>query len=154
MAHNLAPSHALINLDPTNQLCIDSELQDVSKVFFEIEMASMPAFISMEQLGVYIDTEYAKTISEKYHKLSEKTHLFLKSFTLVILVLPNFKVKPYPNRSVPASYQRIQAFYRLKISPILQPLYHFLRYKWIFYALPYAKLSHDQIGLLFLSFFW
>lgn len=60
-------------LDPTNQLCIDSELQDVSKVFFEIEMASMPAFISMEQLGVYIDTEYAKTISEKYHKLSEKT---------------------------------------------------------------------------------
>lgn len=60
-------------LDPNNQLCIDSDLQDVSKVFFDIEMASMPAFISMEQLGINIDQEYAQTISEKYHKLSEKT---------------------------------------------------------------------------------
>lgn len=44
----------------------------LSYVFFEIEMRSMPTFISMEQAGVAIDYNHADKISTEYHDLADK----------------------------------------------------------------------------------
>lgn len=60
-------------LDPTSPLNKEKHLEGLSYVFFNIEMASMPVFIEMEENGVTIDMEYAKTVSKKYHEFSEKT---------------------------------------------------------------------------------
>lgn len=46
--------------------------EGLSYVFFEIEMRSMPTFISMEQAGVAIDYEHADKISNEYHDLADK----------------------------------------------------------------------------------
>jgi DNA polymerase-1 len=59
-------------LDLESPLNKELHLEGLSNVFFNIEMASMPAFIEMEENGVVIDTEYAKGISEKYHKYLDK----------------------------------------------------------------------------------
>jgi DNA polymerase I-like protein with 3'-5' exonuclease and polymerase domains len=50
----------------------------VSHSFFNIEMKSMPTFISMEQIGFEMDYEYVSTLSEKYHVLSDKMTQNLK----------------------------------------------------------------------------
>ena len=50
----------------------------VSYSFFNIEMKSMPTFISMEQTGFEMDYEYVSTLSEKYHVLSDKMAQNLK----------------------------------------------------------------------------
>lgn len=60
-------------LEPESPVCIEKGLQGLSNVFFNVEMASMPVFIEMEENGVTIDVEYAAKISEKYHKYSEQT---------------------------------------------------------------------------------
>ena len=44
----------------------------VSNSFFNIEMKSMPTFISMEQTGFEMDYEYAEKLAERYHELSDK----------------------------------------------------------------------------------
>ena len=59
-------------LDPNYEGYNKFHMEGPSNVFFNIEMKSMPVFIEMEENGVVIDTEYAKTISEKYHKLSDQ----------------------------------------------------------------------------------
>ena len=58
-------------LDPNYEGYKVHHMEGPSNVFFNIEMKSMPVFIEMEENGVTIDVEYAKTISEKYHKLAE-----------------------------------------------------------------------------------
>lgn len=50
----------------------------VSYSFFNIEMKSMPTFISMEQTGFEMDYEYVSTLSEKYHVLSDRMAQNLK----------------------------------------------------------------------------
>ena len=60
-------------LDPECEGYTKYHMNGPSFVFFEIEMKSMPVFIEMEENGVTIDLEYAKTISEKYHELADKT---------------------------------------------------------------------------------
>ena len=42
--------------------------KDVFKVFQNIEMQLLPAVVAMEETGVQIDTDFAKRLSEKYHK--------------------------------------------------------------------------------------
>ena len=59
-------------LEPDGEYYISRNMQDLSNVFFNIEMKSMETFISMEQTGVAIDYEYAKKLSERYHKLADK----------------------------------------------------------------------------------
>ena len=59
-------------LDPQFEGYNKYHMEGPSFVFFNIEMASMPVFIEMEENGVEIDLEYAKTISEKYHAYSDK----------------------------------------------------------------------------------
>ena len=58
-------------LEPTGKFYEEKGMQQLSWNFFNVEMASMPTFIEMEQTGVAIDFEHAKKISEKYHKLAE-----------------------------------------------------------------------------------
>lgn len=60
-------------LDPESPICHEKHLEGLSNIFFNVEMASMPAFIEMEENGVTIDTEFAKKVSERYHSYSEKT---------------------------------------------------------------------------------
>lgn len=60
-------------LDPECEGYTKYDMQGPSYVFHSIEMASMPVFIEMEENGVEIDLEYAKTISEKYHKYADAT---------------------------------------------------------------------------------
>lgn len=59
-------------LEPTGRFYESKHMQGVSYVFFEIEMKSMPTFISMEQTGVAIDFEYAEKLSERYHAIAER----------------------------------------------------------------------------------
>ena len=59
-------------LEPTGQYYESHNMQGVSNVFFNIEMKSMPTFISMEQIGVAIDQNHAKKIYDKYHALADK----------------------------------------------------------------------------------
>lgn len=60
-------------LDPECEGYTKYNMEGPSYVFFDIEMASMPVFIEMEENGVEIDVEYAKTISVKYHEMSDRT---------------------------------------------------------------------------------
>lgn len=60
-------------LDPECEGYTKYNMEGPSYVFFNIEMASMPVFIEMEENGVEIDVEYAKTISVKYHEMSDRT---------------------------------------------------------------------------------
>ena len=60
-------------LDPECEGYTKYNMEGPSYVFFNIEMASMPVFIEMEENGVEIDVEYAKTISAKYHEMSDRT---------------------------------------------------------------------------------
>ena len=56
-----------------NQECIDRELQDVSWVFFNIEMPCVEVVADMEDRGVTFDTKLAYELHEIYHKkLSDK----------------------------------------------------------------------------------
>lgn len=48
-------------------------IKDLSDCFFNVEMASMPAFIEMEENGITIDIEYAKQVSKKYHAMADET---------------------------------------------------------------------------------
>lgn len=59
-------------LEPDGIYYESHNMKDLSNVFFNIEMKSMPTFIGMEQLGVSIDYEHAQRISEKYHKLADQ----------------------------------------------------------------------------------
>lgn len=54
------------------------DFKDLSWMFFNVEMASMPTFISMEQTGVAIDYEWAEEISSRYHEYNKKVQYNLE----------------------------------------------------------------------------
>jgi len=56
-------------LEPTGEYYEECNMEQMSYVFFEIEMKSMPVFIEMEEYGISIDFNYAKELSERYHNL-------------------------------------------------------------------------------------
>lgn len=58
-------------LTATDPICIDHGLVDVAWVFHNIEMPCVPVVADIEDTGVCFDTEYAKKVEEKYHKLIE-----------------------------------------------------------------------------------
>lgn len=59
-------------LDPNNELCKEYELEGVSKVFWNIEMPYVDVIVNMEDNGISVDTEYAKELSVKYHKIEQE----------------------------------------------------------------------------------
>lgn len=60
-------------LTPTNQECIDRELQDVAWVFHNIEMPCVKVVCDMEDTGVLLDMDYQQELSEKYHRLLDES---------------------------------------------------------------------------------
>lgn len=60
-------------LDPESPINKEKHLEGLSYVFFNIEMASMPVFIEMEENGVTINLDYAREVSKKYHDFADKT---------------------------------------------------------------------------------
>lgn len=56
-------------LTPENELCKEYDLQDVSKVFWNIEMPYVDVIVELEDNGVAIDQQYASELAEKYHAL-------------------------------------------------------------------------------------
>lgn len=59
-------------LEPDGIYYEEKNMQGVSNVFFNIEMKSMPTFISMEENGVAINYEYAEALSKRYHDLTDE----------------------------------------------------------------------------------
>ena len=60
-----------------NSLCKEYGLQDVAKVFWNIEMPFLEVATELEETGISFDREYANELSEKYHKqLDEKLSNF------------------------------------------------------------------------------
>lgn len=49
------------------------DLRDVSWVFHNIEMPCVEVVCDMEDIGVAFDMDYAKQLSEKYHKIEQET---------------------------------------------------------------------------------
>lgn len=63
-------------LDPAGKHCKAKGLEDVAKVFREIEMPLIPAVTQMEDNGIAINKDYAKQLSKKYTaklEIAEKT---------------------------------------------------------------------------------
>lgn len=56
---------------------VEYGLEEVSNVFWNIEMPFIDVIVSMEQTGVCIDTEYANKLSVEYHKQEDE---ILKEF--------------------------------------------------------------------------
>ena len=74
-------------LDKSNSECIECGLEKVSDVFWNIEMPFVDVIVDMEETGVLFNPEYAKELSEKYHKiLDENLNDFYEA------------IKPYENQ--------------------------------------------------------
>ena len=56
-------------LTKDNPTCIEYGLEDVSDVFWNIEMPCIKVLADMEDTGIAFDVEYANKLSEKYHKI-------------------------------------------------------------------------------------
>jgi DNA polymerase I-like protein with 3'-5' exonuclease and polymerase domains len=75
-------------LTADNKECIRRGLQDVSWVFFNIEMPCVQVVADMEDNGIELDLNYANELSIKYHELlNEKENEFYH-------IIDTFKVEP------------------------------------------------------------
>lgn len=59
-------------LTKDNELCKEYDLVGVSNVFWNIEMPCIDVLADMEDTGIAFDLNYAKELSEKYHKRAEE----------------------------------------------------------------------------------
>lgn len=81
-------------LTPDNALCKEYGLEDVSKVFWDIEMPCIEVLADMEDTGISFDLEYANTLSEKYHNLiNEKLNEFYKILGMYEDEISKYKLK-------------------------------------------------------------
>ena len=81
-------------LTPDNALCKEYGLEDVSKVFWDIEMPCIEALADMEDVGISFDLEYADRLSEKYHNLiNEKLNEFYKILDMYEDEISKYKLK-------------------------------------------------------------
>ena len=84
-------------LEPTGIYYESKNMQKLSNAFFNIEMKSMPTFISMEQTGVTCDFEYADRLHKKYHDLSDKMEENLRNVFKPYLHLVEDYKRTHPN---------------------------------------------------------
>ena len=99
-------------------------LEDVSKVFWNIEMPFLKVAIDLEENGISLDTKYASELSEKYHKqLDENLDTFYKTLDMYKNEINTYKMKN-PNHklsdpiSVSSPTQLAILFYDiLKVTP-------------------------------------
>ena len=81
-------------LTPDNALCKEYGLEDVSKVFWDIEMPCIEVLADMEDTGISFDLEYADELSEKYHNLiNEKLNEFYKILDMYEDEISKYKLK-------------------------------------------------------------
>jgi DNA polymerase-1 len=81
-------------LTPTNPLCKEYGLEEVSKVFWDIEMPFMPVLAEMEDTGIDFDNELADNLSEKYHaKLDEQLKEFYRILDMYSNEIETYKLK-------------------------------------------------------------
>ena len=97
-------------LTADNEVCINSNLQDVAWVFKNIEMPCIESCCDMEDNGIEFDFEVQKKLSEKYNKLlTEKQALcytllenYQDNIDKYIVKHPNCKLSNPINLSSPA----------------------------------------------------
>lgn len=66
-------------LEPDGCFYHNDDMEDLSNMFFNVEMKSMPTFIAMEETGTAIDYDHAERISKEYHDYDDKMSENLKS---------------------------------------------------------------------------
>lgn len=111
-------------LDKENPLCKDYDLTKVADVFWNIEMPYVDVIVELEENGVKIDNEYAKTLSEKYHAIEqEKLNEYYRILDMYRVEIDTYMMKN-PNHklsdpiSVSSPTQLAILFYDiLKIEP-------------------------------------
>jgi DNA polymerase-1 len=87
-------------LTTDNELCIENDLQGVANVFWNIEMPYLDVTAELEQNGVEIDTEYAETLSEKYHAIEqEKLQAYYDELDKYSDIINDYKLK-HPNHKL------------------------------------------------------
>lgn len=65
-----------------NEKCTQCELEDVAKLYHNIELPIITTVASIEDRGVCLDIDYSKKLSEKYNKqLQEKLDAFYKELS-------------------------------------------------------------------------
>lgn len=112
-------------LTKENPLCVEYGLEGVSNVFWNIEMPCIKVLADMEDTGIAFDVEYAKELSEKYHKqLDENLNEFYRILDMYKDEIESYKIAN-PNHklsdpiSVSSPTQLAILFYDiLKIEPV------------------------------------
>lgn len=112
-------------LTKDNPLCIEQGLEKVCDVFWNIEMPCIEVLADMEDSGITLDIDYAKQLSEKYHKIKEDNlNEFYRILDMYKEEIDDYKRK-YPNNklsdpiSVSSPTQLAILFYDiLKIPPV------------------------------------
>ena len=84
-------------LEPTGIYYESHNMQKLSSLFFDVEMKSMPTFISMEQTGVAFDYKHAEEISKRYHELSDKVQKNLEDVCKPYMDQINDYRRTHPN---------------------------------------------------------
>ena len=105
--------------------CIEHGLQKLAKLYNEIELPIIPIVADIEDTGVCIDTEYAKTLAVKYNKkLEEADQAFQKALleyedeiNSFIATHPNCKIQIPLNIGSPA--QLAELFYDILKVPVV-----------------------------------
>lgn len=86
-------------LTKDNPLCIEQGLEKVCDVFWNIEMPCIKVLANMEDTGVAFDLNYAKELSEKYHKeLDENLKKFYEVLSLYSNEIENYRIKNPNNK--------------------------------------------------------
>lgn len=86
-------------LTQNNELCIEYGLEEVSKVFWNIEMPCIEVLAEMEDTGFSFDSDYAKELSEKYHKqLDDNLAEFYRILDMYKNEILEYKIKNPNNK--------------------------------------------------------
>ena len=95
------------------EVCREYELQDVAKIFHELEMPLVPIVSEMEDTGVFLDLEVQQKLSEKYNKLmSEAAVEFEETLSLYESEIEEYRIKQgssckLPEKINPASPEQL-----------------------------------------------
>lgn len=108
------------------EVCREYELQDVAKIFHELEMPLVPIVSEMEDTGVFLDLEVQQKLSEKYNKLmSEAAVEFEETLSLYESEIEEYRIKQgssckLPEKINPASPEQLSILLYdiMKLPPI------------------------------------
>lgn len=112
-------------LTKDNPLCIEYGLEQVSNVFWNIEMPYVDVIINMEENGISLDLDYTEELSKKYNEMKEHNleefyriaNMYSDEIEAYKLANPNHKLSDPINIASPT--QLAILFYDiLKIEPV------------------------------------